>query len=178
MEKVPSPDVAGSEEAFFKKMKENIIYCDTSKEYETETKASETIGKVPLCGAILGIKIGRIDNFEPVGYFDPKIIVNNEYYSKRFERDYSDMLPYDLEHEMWEAYYAVKKGLNPDVMDLKEGVQNRHFGRSHYLAIRQALRMANKEGKLDEYLNWARIQMELFQTQGETEADRERARLL
>lgn len=173
-EEAPSPRERKSRKEFFAQLKKNIIHCN-QQEYEEKTQ--EAIGVVPLSGISIHIKIVRKPGpkFEPIGYFDAQIFVNDDYYSKNFRKDYSGMLPYDLEHEMWEAYYSTKKGYNPDALDLKEGEQERYFGRAHHLAIRKALRKAHKDGKLDEYLDWIGVQFKTFQILGDTKATEELA---
>lgn len=171
-EEAPSPREKESKKEFFAQLRKSIIHCN-QQEYKEKTQ--ETIEKVPLSGISFDIRIVRKADHEPIGYFDAQIFINDDYYSKNFGKDYSDMLPYDLEHEMWEAYYSTKKGYNPDALDLKEGEQERYFGRAHYLTIRQALRKAHKDGKLDEYLDWIRVQLKTFQALGDTKATEELA---
>lgn len=171
-EEAPSPREKEGRKEFFAQLRKNITHCN-QQEYEEKTR--ETIEKVPLSGISFNIKIVRKAGHEPTGYFDAQIFVNDDYYSKNFRKDYSGMFPYDLEHEMWEIYYSTKKGYNPDALDLKEGDQERYFGRAHHLAVRKALRKAYKDGRLDEYLDWIRVQFKTFQALGDTKATEELA---
>lgn len=146
----------GDREKFFARLDENTIYCKTHEEYEDVTK--KVFGQVPISGVSFTIGVGRDQgDFRALGYQNDAIFVDDEYYKIRFGNDFSEMLPYDLAHEKWEAYFSAKKGYNPDALDLKER-RNRHFGRSHYLAIRKSLEQASKDGKLDDYLEWCKIQ--------------------
>jgi hypothetical protein len=159
----PSPAIPYSSKEFLNEI--DIEHFATEQEFAKRSK--ELFGIVPLSGIALDIKILRNDNDHAVvGYKNPIILVSDEHYSRKYGKDFSDMLPYDLEHEKWEMYYASKKGFNPDVIDMKGGVQNLHFGRAHYLAIRKALRSANNEGRLDDYLEWVGTQFEALEEKG------------
>ncbi len=139
-------------------------YILNDAEYRDAT--TELFGRVPLSGVCLNISIARNDKFESIGYALPSIMVNKDYYALRFDEDYSDMIPYDIEHEKQETYFAVKTGFNPDTLDIKEGVQNRFFGRSHRLAVRSALQKANDDGNLNRYLEWNKKQFQSFEEMG------------
>jgi hypothetical protein len=159
MENYEMPISANEKDAFFDQLREKTQYCSES-EYRREAK--KLFGEVPLSGVCVKIDLARDKNSKELMGYDPesiRILVNKGYYEENFSRDYTEMIPYDLEHENWELYYCVKKGYNPDTLDVKEG-RDRHFGKAHNLAIRRALEKAWSEGNLDKYLDFMKEQLE------------------
>ena len=159
MENYEMPIPTEDKDAFFDQLRRKTQYC-SEEEYRKE--AEKLFGRVPLSGVCININLIRDRTNPELKGYDPesiRILVNEDYYSKKFSKDYTEMIPYDLEHENWELYYCVKKGYNPDTVDIREG-RNRHFGKAHYLAVRQALRKAHGEGKLNGYLSFMKEQLE------------------
>jgi len=59
-------------------------------------------------------------------------------------KDYSDMIPFAIEHEIYEAWMCAKKGIGHD-MDLHD---------RHLLAVRRECRLAEKNGLGDRWLEF------------------------
>lgn len=153
-----------SREAFFARLKENIVYCHHA-EFVEKTKGESGVCLAGVCSSIETLR--EEESRRPEAYANPIIYVDDHYYTKRFGQDYTEMLVYDLEHEMWEVYLVVKKGYNPDVIDLRKGKKPPHLERAHQLAIKKALKKAHKEGRLDDYLQWQRTQHRMYQALGD-----------
>ena len=89
------------------------------------------------------------------------ILINWDQFESAFGQDFTDCVPFEIEHEAEELW--LTRG--------KERVDS--FGPDHYEAIRAAMKKADSEGKLDRYMELKRAQMKMFDAMGDTHAMKE-----
>jgi len=76
-----------------------------------------------------------VDNLE--------IVVNKEAFDIK-GKDYSDVMPFIVEHEIYESWLNVKKGVGPDL----------EMEKQHTLAHRKSFLLAEQQGLGDKFLEW------------------------
>lgn len=72
-----------------------------------------------------------------------EIIINKDAFDFR-GKDYSDMIPFAIEHEIYEAWMCAKKGIGHD-MNLHD---------RHVLAVRKECELAERDGLGDRWLEF------------------------
>ncbi|MDP3729871.1 MAG: hypothetical protein Q8R26_03990 [bacterium] len=86
------------------------------------------------------MEIGHTEGDDPEkGVLGLEISVNKDF----FGEENTDLIPYAIEHEIYEAWVSSKRGLR--AKDLKEG---------HLLARMHQVEMAMKDGKAEKLLNF------------------------
>ena len=76
-----------------------------------------------------------IDNLE--------IVVNKDAFKIK-DKDYFDVMPFVIEHEIYETWLNAKKGVGSDLTMKKQ----------HILALRRAFLLAEQQGLSDKLLEW------------------------
>lgn len=109
------------------------------------------LSKVPLCGAAaFRLKDGT-----------EGILINYDYFQRTLGADYTDLIPYEIEHEAQELWF------------LRGQQETDPFGPAHYRAIRETMKKAKKDGKLDDFLDLKETQMAWFKELGDPHTDQE-----
>ena len=75
-----------------------------------------------------------------------EVAVNKDAF-KINKKDYSDLMPFVAEHEIYEAWLKVKKGTGFS-LDIRK---------KHILAQRRAFLLAEQQGLGDKFLEWAKL---------------------
>jgi hypothetical protein len=82
------------------------------------------------------------------------ILINWDYYTRTLGEDFSDCIDFEIEHEAQELWLIRGK------------TEVDHLGPDHYAAIREAMKMAHEQGKLDRYMKLKRVQFKMFHALG------------
>lgn len=167
---LPGPDPS-SKEKFLELMRSDRVvgYVDNLT-YELLARIHFKI--VPLGGNCSFLDPERDEDGKLTGIKKAGIFINMDYYQKRLSQDYSDVIPYEVEHEAQELYYAVKRGMSP--RKISERLEHHEtLGLPHYLAIRRTLEKAQREGMLDRYIEFKKEQLKTFDALGDTRAMKE-----
>ncbi len=136
----------GLEEKYLAKKRERALILE-APEFVMITR--EYLGEEPLAGAA-AFRLGN----DPIR----TIVINYDHYKRGLGEDFTDCIPYEIEHEAQELWLTR----------WKREVDS--FGPDHYEAIRRALEMAYRDGKLDRYLELKRRQMQTFAAMGDIRA--------
>lgn len=89
---------------------------------------------------------------------EENILINWDHYERALGQNFTDCIPYEVEHEAQELWLTRgKEKVDP-------------FGPDHYSAINEALKLAHKDGKLDRYMELKRAQMKTFEALGDVHA--------
>ncbi len=120
------------------------LFVDLSKKY---------LSQIPLAGAAAYRTSKGEEN----------ILINWDHYEGGLGQDFTDCIPYEIEHEANELWLTRGK------------TEVDSFGPDHYAAIEEAMRSAYKDGKLDRYMELKRAQMQIFSSMGDTHAMQELA---
>lgn len=167
---LPGPDPS-SKEKFLELMRSDktVAYVDN---LTFELLIRTHFKSAPLGGNCSFLELERDANGKPTGIKKMGVFINVDYYQKRLSQDYLDVIPYEVEHEAQELYYAVKKGMSPRKMSEKLG-HHETLGLPHYLAIKRTLEKAHREEMLDRYMEFKREEFEVFDALGDTRAMKE-----
>jgi len=70
-------------------------------------------------------------------------VVNKDAFKIK-DKDYSDVMPFVIEHEIYETWLNAKKGAGSDLTMKKQ----------HILALRRAFLLAEQQGLSEKFLEW------------------------
>ena len=130
-------------ESFYEFAKDKIKYLTQEEIEEWRNRVAKITGReidIPAATAIISFKeeknFGKwIHNLE--------IIVNKDSFNIG-GKDYSDLMPFVLEHEIYEAWLNAKKGTASTIDEKKQ----------HILAHRRSFLLAEQHGLGDKFLEW------------------------
>ena len=132
--------------SFYELAKNRVKYL-TNKEFvelNQDMLYNETLSS-PAMNIVNVESSQKGDNLEKwVDYLE--ITVNKDAF-KINKKDYSDLMPFVLEHEIWETWLKAKKGV-ASTLDR---------GKKHILAHRRAFLLAEQQGLGDKFLEWAKL---------------------
>ncbi len=135
-------------ERFYCLAKDKVRLLSNGEMQEWQKKAMGKTFSASPASYILFMKIEGADDSD---YFDKwvtnlEIAVNTDAFRIN-GKDYSDLIPIALEHEIYEAWLSAKKGAASSLsVEMK-----------HLLARRQELRLAQKEGLIEKLVEWNRV---------------------
>lgn len=121
--------------SFYELAKGKIKYLNSEKFMKWQIDYGE-LNFITQASAIIASE--KTDNFEK-WIHGLEIVINKDKYNIN-GKDYSDIIPFDLEHEIYEAWLRGKRGVGSDLDSRKK----------HLLAQRRAYLVAEKQGLGDK----------------------------
>lgn len=116
------------------------VSLDSQEEHETFHKKHFPDNEKPSSAAFVLERGFTRDSDDPEkGVLGFKISINKDFYGK----EYADLIPYAIEHEVYEAWIHAKRGWNP--ASTKQG---------HLLARKHQLKMAMIDGKAERLVKF------------------------
>lgn len=137
-------------------MKEKSIPLETQREQYLAEKRQKAMVLPSLEFEMLYRRhFGCVVPFDSAVAFRSKdgaegILINFDYYQRELREDFTDCIPYEIEHEAWELW-------------LTRGEDNLfRLSPAHYEAIRRTLKKAFQDGKLGRYLDLRKQELQTF----------------
>ena len=130
--------------SFYERAKDKIKYIteEEARKWFEEATGQKCDPNVPITAAVFSNTI-RSKHGSRKWLNNLEIIVNEDAFNIDGE-DYSDLKPFVIEHEIYESWLRVKKGLGPEM--------ERH--KRHFLAKRRQYLLAEQQGLGDKLLEW------------------------
>lgn len=148
-------------------MAEDLISTTSKDQYLEIRRKNACIVRANLFVQLSRIYLSEIPLAGAAAYRTKKgeenILINWDHYERALGQNFTDCIPYEIEHEAQELWLTRGK----DKVD--------SFGPDHYLAIKEAMKLAHKDGKLDRYMELKRAQMKTFEAMGDVHAMQELA---
>lgn len=126
--------------SFYELAKDKVKYL-TSEEILKWRK--ETFGKSDISIATYIIGGSNTENDFNKWIYNLEIVVNKDAFNVK-GKDYSDILPFVLEHEIYEAWLSGKRGTGPKLS----------VDKKHLLALRREYLLAEQQGLGDKLFEW------------------------
>jgi hypothetical protein len=132
-------------ESFYEFVKERIKYLtDAEIRKWDKDRGGDQESKGPL-PALYIISVGESKKEDkPEKWINNLEIVVNKDAFKIKDKDYSDVMPFVVEHEIYETWLNAKKGAGSDLESVKQ----------HTLALRKAFLLAEQQDLGDKLLEW------------------------
>jgi len=132
-------DILEARRSFWELAKSRIVYRNQQEHIDFEKTVFGPDHHVSSAIYVLQAKnIGEGDNFQR-WVKALEISVNVDF----FGEEYKDLIPYAIEHEIYEAWIGVKRGMSP-----------KEINTGHLLARRRQFRMAMTDGKAEKLLKF------------------------
>ena len=134
-------------ESFYELAKNRIKYLNRKEYLEWVDVPYEYkwVYSSPAMNIINAETVKEEDNLEK--WVDRLEIAVNKDAFKINEKDYSDLIPFVAEHEIYEAWLTSKKG----------AASTLERGKKHLLAQRRAFFLAEEQGLGDKFLEWVKL---------------------
>ena len=129
--------------SFYEFAKDRIKYLNEEEFRKWQKENRKKPNFITTASLVIGFSTREGDNFNK--WIDNlEIIINKEGFNV-YGKDYSDILPFVLEHEIYEAWLIGKKGVASELSDHKQ----------HLLARRREYLLAEQAGLGDKMLEYA-----------------------